>query len=147
MALLALAIVPALALCIGCPDPAPRVSDDEMQVFDLAIEKRSVTGADDSIRVRQGQQVKIRWLTDEPASIHLHGYDLRASLKPGAPVLWNFEANATGRFPIEAHGFGHVEKPAEVHDHSDHRDHSPHEPASAAEPAGRTLLYFEVHPR
>jgi hypothetical protein len=119
MALFGLAMVPPLSLCIGCPDPAPEVGDDEMQVFDLAIEKRSITGADDLIRVRQGQQVELRWLADEPASIHLHGYDIRASLKPGVPVVWNFEANATGFFPIEAHGFGSAEE-CEITDPAGH---------------------------
>jgi hypothetical protein len=139
-----------MVLSIGCPDPAPQPADHEIQVFELAIEKRGVALADDAIRVRQGQQVKIRWLTDEPASVHLHGYDIEASLSPGTPVVWNFEANATGRFAIEAHDFEPSDEEAPTHDHSDHDDHddhSPETPASDSESTDRTLLYFEVHPR
>lgn len=139
-------MAPALALSIGCSDSAPPATDDEIQVFELAIEKRSVAVAGDVIRVHQGQRVELRWLTDESASVHLHGYDIQASLKPGTPVVWNFNADTTGRFPIEVHGFGHAEEQAEPHDHSNHHDHSSREPASAAGTAGKTLLYFEVHP-
>jgi hypothetical protein len=144
-------MLPAIALSAGCSDSAPQATRHETQAFELSIEQRRVEVADDVIRVRQGQRVKLSWLTDEATSIHLHGYDIRASLKPGSPVVWNFEANAAGRFPIEAHGFGHAEEPAETHDHSDHSDHDDHPaqlPAAdaAAEPAETTLLYFEVYP-
>lgn len=156
---LALAMVPALALWIGCSDPATRVSEDELQIFDLVIEKRHVAIADEVIRVREGQRVELRWLSDEQATVHLHGYDIHASLKPNTQVVWNFEASATGRFPIEAHDFGgsdesvplddhsHQHDPSHEHGHSDHHDRPAHEAASDAGPAERTLLYFEVHPR
>lgn len=146
LASLALSMAPALALSIGCSDSAPRATDDEIRVFELTIEKRSVAVAHNVIRVLQGQRVELRWLTDESASIHLHGYDIQASLKPGTAVVWSFDADTTGRFPIEVHGFGDAEEPAQLHDHSDHHDHPSQEPASAAGTVGKTLLYFEVHP-
>ena len=137
----------ALVLSIGCPDPAPQTVDHEVQVFELTIEKRQIAVGGDEFRVRQGQQVRIRWLTDEPISIHLHGYDIEASLEPDTPVYWNFEANATGRFPIEVHGSDMTEQRAPTHDHSDGHDHPSPEPAPAAAPTNETLLYFEVYPR
>jgi hypothetical protein len=138
-----------LALSTGCTDSEPQATGDQAQLFELSIEQRRVEVTDDTIRVRQGQRVQLSWSTDEAASIHLHGYDIRASLEPGSPVVWEFEANAAGRFPIEAHGFGHAEKAAETHDqsdHSNHEDHSAQLPTSAAESAETTLLYFEVYP-
>ena len=146
IALWALAMLPALALSSGCSESAPPATADETQVFELSIEQRRVEVTDGAIRVRQGQRVKLSWLTDEATSIHLHGYDIRASLTPGSPVVWDFEANAAGRFPIEAHDFGHAEEPAETHDHSENHDHSAQLPVAAAEPAQTTLLYLEVYP-
>jgi len=96
-------MLPALALSTGCSDSAPQATGHETQVFELRIEQRRVGVTDDAIRVRQGQQVRLSWLTDEATSIHLHGYDIQASLTPGSPVVWDFEASAAGRFPIEAH--------------------------------------------
>jgi hypothetical protein len=146
-------VATSLALWIGCSDSAPQAPDEEVQAFELAIAKREVAVADDVLRVRQGQRVKLRWQTDEAATIHLHGYDLRAALKPGTPVVWDFEATATGRFPIEAHGFGDPEEAAPEHDHppgsdpSTPHDHPAEESASSAPPGDTTLVYFEVHPR
>ncbi|MAG32037.1 MAG: hypothetical protein CL908_14235 [Deltaproteobacteria bacterium] len=150
----------ALALLIGCSDSAPRSHGDETPTFELSIQNRQVPLPDDAIRVRQGQQVELRWRTDEPTSIHLHGYDIEASLEPSTPLVWNFEATATGRFPIEAHGFGHAEEPTRTQKQSDeHSDHNhghdpargdalpPDEAIPASGSAEKTLLYFEVHPR
>ena len=147
MKLWAIAMLPALVLSVGCPDTSPPTVDHEVQVFELAIENRQVAVTGDAIRVRQGQQVRLRWLSDEPTSIHLHGYDIQASLEPDTPVEWNFEANATGRFPIEAHGLGHGEEPDPTHDHSDDHDHPSREPIPTIRPADEILLYFEVYPR
>lgn len=142
-----IATLPALMLSAGCPDPATQAVDDEIQGFELSIENRRVAITGDAIRVRQGQQVRLRWLTDEPTSIHLHGYDIQASLEPDTPVVWNFEANATGRFPIEAHGFGQPEESTQTHDHSDSHDHPSREPTPSIRSADEILLYFEVYPR
>lgn len=143
----AIAVSSVLMLSAGCPDPATQDTDGEIQRFDIVIEKRRVAITGDAIRVRQGQRVRLHWITDEPTSIHLHGYDIEASLEPDTPVVWNFEASATGRFPIEAHGFGQPEESAEAHDHSDGHDHPSRESTPEIKPADETLLYFEVHPR
>ena len=81
-----------------------------------------ISGGLGVVRVTQGDQVELRWTTDEATEVHLHGYDIEADLAPGAEQIMSFEARATGRFAIEAHGFGQ--------DHSD-----------------TTLMYLEVLPR
>jgi hypothetical protein len=58
------------------------------------------------VTVRQGDEVTLRWTTDQRMTIHLHGYDLEQTLAPGLPVAMRFAARATGRFPIEIHGHG-----------------------------------------
>ena len=55
------------------------------------------------IRVKQGDAVRLRWTTDRPIVLHLHGYDIETKVEPGAVAEMAFEARATGRFPVEEH--------------------------------------------
>ena len=91
----------------------------EQRVVELSIRDGELPKNTRVVRVRQGDDVTLRWTTDKPLTIHLHGYDLEKALSPGAPVSMRFTARATGRFPIETHGHGEE----------------------------RTLGYLEVHPR
>lgn len=84
---------------------ASRAEEGE-RVFDLNIEKRKVKRDTNTIRVKQGEKVTLRWSTDETVALHLHGYDIEKTLKPRETVEMSFKAHATGRFAIEAHGFG-----------------------------------------
>jgi hypothetical protein len=59
-----------------------------------------------SIRVTQGERVEIRLMSDEPAELHLHGYDLLVQVEPGAAATLSFVASIAGRFPLEAHHKG-----------------------------------------
>ena len=86
-------------------------------VFDLKIEKGRVARDMRLIRVEQGDAVRLRWTTDRPIVLHLHGYDIETKVEPGAVAEMAFEARATGRFPIEEHrpnakgGHSHGEAP------------------------------------
>lgn len=97
------------------------------RLTDVRIEQR--TAAPDLVRVYQGDIVTLRWITDEPVTLHLHGYDIELAVSPDEAAEMTFEAFATGRFPIEAHRFG------EPGDH--HHGHEGEE---------TTLLYLEVLP-
>ena len=55
------------------------------------------------IRVKQGDAVRLRWSTDRPIALHLHGYDIETKVEPGAVAEMTFTARATGRFPVEEH--------------------------------------------
>jgi FtsP/CotA-like multicopper oxidase with cupredoxin domain len=99
----------------------------ETQTFTLEIRARKLVGASRTIRVKQGDTVTLRWSTDEPITLHLHGYDIERVIKPEAPAELAFKAHATGRFPVTVHGFG---------------DH-----AHKGGYGESTLLYVEVLPR
>ena len=71
--------------------------------FDLRIERGRVAQTMRLIRVRQGDAVKLRWTTDRPIVLHLHGYDIETRVEAGRPAEMAFTARATGRFPIEEH--------------------------------------------
>jgi hypothetical protein len=85
--------------------------------FDLKIEKGKVAQNMRLIRVKQGDAVRLRWTTDRPIVLHLHGYDIEKKVDPGAVEEMAFEARATGRFPVEEHhsnakgGHSHSEAP------------------------------------
>jgi hypothetical protein len=71
--------------------------------FDLKIENGKVAQNMRLIRVKQGDAVRLRWTTDRPIVLHLHGYDIEKKVEPGAVAELAFEARATGRFPVEEH--------------------------------------------
>jgi hypothetical protein len=95
----------------------PAVAQSPEVAFDLKVEKGKVAPNMRLIRVKQGDVVKLRWTTDRPIVLHLHGYDIETKVEPGAVAEMAFAARATGRFPIEEHkpnargGHSHGEAP------------------------------------
>ena len=65
-----------------------------------------------TVRVPQGDTLVLELHSDAPLELHLHGYDLMLSLKPGTPGRLRLEAQILGRFPLAAHGKGHHHAPA-----------------------------------
>jgi hypothetical protein len=102
-----------------------------VQLIELSIVKRRVeipppkgTGrSPGTIRVNQGDTVEIVWSSDEPATLHLHGYNVETLLLPGGKASMRFLARAAGRFAVETHAIGNEKK------------------------RHLTLVYIEVHPR
>jgi hypothetical protein len=74
--------------------------------FDIKIERGRVPDAMRLIRVNEGDVVKLRWTSDQPIVLHLHGYDIEKRVAPGAITELAFTAFATGRFPIHVHAQG-----------------------------------------
>ena len=89
--------------------------------FALDIRHGKVPAAQRTIRVTEGDRVELRWTADEAVELHLHGYDIRLDLKPGAPASMTFDAHTAGRFPVGIHG-------SSGHGHGN-------------------VVYLEVHPR
>ena len=71
--------------------------------FDLRIERGRVPANMRVIRVKQGDNVTLRWSSDRTINLHLHGYDIEKKLEPGSATDMTFHARATGRFPVEVH--------------------------------------------
>jgi hypothetical protein len=101
-------------LAIGA---ASAVAQAPEVVFDLKIEKGRVPPSMRLIRVKEGDAVKLRWTSDKPIVLHLHGYDIETKVEPGTVAEMAFAARATGRFPVEEHkpnakgGHSHGEAP------------------------------------
>jgi hypothetical protein len=83
---------------------APSVSAQAAELtFDLKIEHGKVAQNMRLIRVKQRDVVKLRWGTDQPLTLHLHGYDIEQKVEAGTIAEMKFTARATGRFPIHLH--------------------------------------------
>jgi hypothetical protein len=85
----------------------------EELTFDLRIERGQVPAKSRLVRVRQDDLVRLRWTSDQPVALHLHGYDIEQKVEPGAISEMKFTARATGRFPVQEHkpqatGGGHT---------------------------------------
>jgi hypothetical protein len=81
------------------------------------------------LKVRQDALVRIDWLSDRAAVIHVEGYDVSVAADPGKPERMEFKAHATGRFPVHIHEVDAEGGPAR------HGHHT------------RPLLRLEVHPK
>jgi hypothetical protein len=90
-----------LALCLALGRGATAQAAEV--AFDLKIEKGRVAEAMRLIRVRQGDGVTLRWTSDRPIVLHLHGYDIERKVVPGEVAEMAFVARATGRFSVEEH--------------------------------------------
>lgn len=107
----------ALLMSLALAGTLPAYAQAPEAVFDLKIEKGRVAERMRSIRVRQGDAVRLRWTSDRPIALHLHGYDIEAKVTPGAVAEMAFTARAAGRFPVEEHtskargGHSHGEAP------------------------------------
>jgi hypothetical protein len=106
----------AVLTALGAPP-----SFGEPRVVDLVIRDGTLSPAQRTIRVQQGDGVTLRWTSDQALTLHVHGYDIERRLVPGTTATMSFTASATGRFSIEVH-------------------------ASGGQRA-RTIGYLEVHPR
>src|ERR1051326_1313482 len=94
---------------LRAPAAAPRVAraaEPPGKAFELAIVKGRVDGARETLRVRKGDKVELRWTSDRRIALHLHGYDIETTVTPGTPAAMSFQASIAGRFPVSEHGHG-----------------------------------------
>jgi FtsP/CotA-like multicopper oxidase with cupredoxin domain len=81
-------------------------AEPSSKAFALAIAKGRVDAAQETVRVRKGDKVELRWTSDRRIALHLHGYDLETTVTPEAPAVMSFQARIAGRFPVSEHGHG-----------------------------------------
>ncbi|PKP84656.1 MAG: hypothetical protein CVT80_06920 [Alphaproteobacteria bacterium HGW-Alphaproteobacteria-2] len=63
-----------------------------------------VSGEAPVLVLTQGRTYRVTIHSSRSIEMHLHGYDLTARAAPGVSALFVFNAEHTGRFPIETHG-------------------------------------------
>ena len=89
--------------------------------FELYVEQHDMIRPDDVVRLTGGDQAILRWHSDLPVELHLHGYDILLEVEAGKPGEMRFECHTSGRFPVTSYGSGQ------------HQGHA-------------TLLYVEIYP-
>lgn len=109
-----------LLACAGFPAMA---LGQEIRRFDLALKAGELPKEQRIIKVKQGDSVELRWTSDQPARLHLHGYDVVIAVQPGAPTVTGLNARIAGRFSVEK-----LSDKLGGHNH------------------GGKVLYLEVHP-
>lgn len=109
-----------LLICAAFPCLAQA---QEIRDFDLALQAGQLPKDQRIIKVKQGDSVELRWTSDQPARLHLHGYDIEVEVKPGEPAVTTLKARIAGRFSVEKLR----DKPSGHHH-------------------GGKILYLEVHP-
>ena len=103
----------ATVLVIACTEStsptSSDVSGDKIYSSSDSVEHKIVLaeGAlkleNEKIFVNQGENVKLRFVSDMEMEVHLHGYDLKLTVNPNKESVMQFVAEATGRFPITSH--------------------------------------------
>lgn len=91
------------------------------KAFNLSLRNGRLESKNNTLLVRRGERVELRFSTDRPIQLHLHGYDIEAGASPESPATISFTADIPGRFPVSEHAHG------KAHHH-------------------RAVLYLEVHP-
>ena len=104
---LTLILLSATALPAGAHDdedhaPSEAIKTEDQPADSLSI-KHQIGARVATYTVREGQHVRMTVDAPEPVEIHLHGYDLVAMAKPGAPAILSFRANVSGRFALVLH--------------------------------------------
>lgn len=93
--------VPALTSAAPAPSPTPTAT-----VIEVTYAGGEVSGVDQRVAVKLGEQVVLRFTSDVTEEIHVHGYDLYADLAPGQPAEIAFKADLPGAYEVELHEAG-----------------------------------------
>lgn len=81
------------------PDQPTAAPEDRS--FDLEIQGDGMSPGE--VSVGEGDSVTLNVTADRPVEIHVHGYDLEQEVEPDERSELSFEADQTGRFPMEDH--------------------------------------------
>jgi hypothetical protein len=92
-----LAALLALDACLA-------LAQAQVRRFEIPIAERRVAPSQRVLRATEGERVELRWSSDQPLVLHLHGYDIETRVAPGEPAVTAFSARLTGRFPVAIHG-------------------------------------------
>lgn len=97
------ATMPSVAPPAAMAAPAPPVPVPSPQVFELVAKGGQLLTGPAVISVSQDAAVTLRITVDHDDELHLHGYDLKLSLKARQPAELSFVADRSGRFEYELH--------------------------------------------
>lgn len=75
-------------------------------VVEVSYTGGEVSGDTGRVRVRSGEPVTLRVISDVPEQVHVHGVDEYVDLAPGRTATATFPAPAPGLYEVELHDAG-----------------------------------------
>ncbi|WP_350278388.1 cupredoxin domain-containing protein [Kribbella sp. HUAS MG21] len=91
----------------GSPSNTADPSGEQADVtVDVTVANGKVNPSGATIKVKAGQTVLIKAVSDAADQLHVHGYDKELALTPGKPASVKFTANMKGTFEVETHESG-----------------------------------------
>ncbi|MEU8223992.1 cupredoxin domain-containing protein [Kribbella sp. NPDC048915] len=84
-------------------DPSGEQAD---VTVDITVANGKVNPSGATIKVKAGQSVLVKAVSDADEELHIHGYDKELELTPGKPASVKFTANMKGTFEVETHHSG-----------------------------------------
>lgn len=92
------------AATLGDASPSAGATPDEnTTTVDIAVKDGKVSPAPGRTEVKKGRTVRLRIRSDRDDTLHVHGYDKKATLPAGRTVTVTFTADRTGLFEVETH--------------------------------------------
>lgn len=85
-----------MAAAVSCSSSEP-----EDKNFRITVRDGEPSGGVQTLEVKEGDTVILRYETNETANFHLHGYDIETEVEAGRQRIEIFVAETTGRFEIE----------------------------------------------
>jgi cytochrome c oxidase assembly protein Cox11 len=93
-----------IVACVGLAFAAMPAGAAGSKALSLSLVNGALQQKENTVRLKQGDDVELRWTSDRPITLHLHGYDIEKKVEPGKPTVMSFKASIPGRFPVEVHG-------------------------------------------
>jgi len=85
------------------PSPAPAPAKPEPRAIVIVVDQGRPRGGIKRPKIEQGEKVVLVIRSDAGDAVHVHGYDLERTLRPGTPLRIPITATIPGRFEVELH--------------------------------------------
>jgi hypothetical protein len=74
----------------------PPVQPNEPPPLEITVKDGKPVGGVTKIRVKEGDRIRFRVVSDVKDEVHVHAYDIEKDVAPGEPVTFDFKATITG---------------------------------------------------
>ena len=87
------------------PSSAPAATTaapvDDVKTFEVSVAGGKVTRRSSTFELRRGDRARIVVTSDTADEVHLHSYDVKVDVAPGAAATLEFTATIPGQFEVE----------------------------------------------
>lgn len=83
------------------PKPEPRMET-------IRIRDGKPVGGVQTLRFESGETIRLRFRSNAPGEVHIHGFDQEIAVGPSGDEITRFKATLEGIFEIEEHGTGEI---------------------------------------